>query len=145
MKKFSCLFLFTVGFIPFATGLIMQNWMDANPDILPPYTAIGLCFLLVWAGSAFLAKRCISDTKTVLIGLHCIPCFVLLLLGVQELLLSRYFPNAIGVWTQCFYLPLLSIGSRLTPMFHTFFAVHCVCFLLMLGSAWIGCSLKKPR
>lgn len=135
--------MFITGFLPFALGHIQNCLMLSNADAVLPYTLISVLFLFLWAFLAFLLNKRGKRTKQTLLFLNLPAAAVLALLGVQELLLHRYWANAIGIWTQIFYLPLVNLGALLTGWSHSLFAAYAASFLLILAAAYAGCRLRK--
>lgn len=138
MKK---LILCMAGFLPFFAGKLVDHAaVVLYPDTLLPYPLIGAFFLLLCFFIAFLLYT--GAPWQTLFLLHVPASSVLILLFVQEVLCGQYW-NGIGLWTQLFYLPLLSIGFSLTSWFHRVFFAYGACFLLMLLAAWFGCKGKQ--
>jgi len=131
-----------LGALPFALGGILNWYLMNRMDAVLPYGAIGICFLLIWGGLGFLLNGKGQTKKTVLF-LNLVALLDLLLLGVQELILGKYWGNAIGTWSQLFYLPLVNLGARLTSWSHSMFAVYGVSFVLMVAVSLAGCKLRK--
>lgn len=80
------LMLTLTGLLPFAAGYGMHWMMTAYPDVRLPYGLIGLAFLLLWGGIAFLAG--IFARRTPLLSIACmngVALLVLVLLVIQEL------------------------------------------------------------
>jgi len=137
------LILILSGLLPFAAGSIQNGYMLAHPDSLPPYAPIAFCALLIWGCIAFSLHKRGRRTAQTVICLHLIAALDLLLIGIQECILHAFWMNAVGSWSQLFYLPVLHFGFRLTPWSHSLFPAYAASFLLMVGIALIGCKLKE--
>ena len=137
MKKTVCTILFLIGCVPFAIGYAMNDWMIVHGDV------VGLVFLLAVMAVTFFANRLIRNTKYTVVSFMVVPAVVLVLQGVQELILHEYWGNTVGVATQHFYLPLISLGYRFTPWFHTVFSANLASFILMALAGWAGCTLQS--
>lgn len=132
-----------IGLLPFVVGGT-QNWyMLTHADTLLPYSLISLCFLFVWSCIAFLLNGKHQRAKTVVVFLNLIALFDLLLVGVQELLLHRYWMNSIDTWSQYFYLPTINLGFRLTSWSHSVFPAYAASFILMVAVSFVGCKLRE--
>lgn len=134
------------GLLPFAAGYGMHWMMTENPDLRLPYGLIGLVFLLLWGGIAFLAG--IFARRRPLLEITCMngaALVVLVLLGIQELVLGAYFSNAAGVWTQLYFLPLLRFGFSLTSWSSRVFAADAAAYLLMAAAAYLGFWLGRRQ
>ena len=132
-----------IGLLPFVVGGT-QNWyMLTHADTLLPYSLISLCFLFVWGCIAFLLNSKHQRAKTVVVFLNLIALLDLLLVGVQELLLHRYWMNSIGTWSQYFYLPTINLGFRLTSWSHSVFPAYAASFILMVAVSFVGCKLRE--
>ena len=132
-----------IGLLPFVVGGT-QNWyMLTRADTLLPYSLISLCFLFVWSCIAFLLNGKHQRAKTVVVFLNLIALFDLLLVGVQELLLHRYWMNSIGTWSQYFYLPTINLGFSLTSWSHSVFPAYAASFILMVAVSFVGCKLRE--
>lgn len=103
------------------------------------------CFLLLWGLLAFVCHRPgKTDKKWTVACLNMVGALVVVLLFVQ-MLLGQYWPNAVGMWTQMYFLPVLRIGFLLMPWFHRVFFAYLAGYLLMLLAAWVGCTLREKR
>lgn len=134
------------GLLPFAAGYGMHWMMTAYPDLRLPYGLIGLVFLLLWGGIAFLAG--IFARRNLLLAIACmngVALVVLVLLGIQELVLGAYFSNASGVWTQLYFLPLLRLGFSLTSWSSRVFAADAAAWLLMAAVSHLGFWLGRRQ
>lgn len=143
MKK---LRLLALGFIPFLLGrlygqIMMSDWFL----FLPPPFLIGLGVLFFWFR---LGVRFGGDVKSPIraVFLLNLPAFwVLVIIGLQELVLKSYWGNFAGIWTQSFYLPLLNLGFLLTRWTHRLLSAYCVAFLLMIAASYCGCKRGRNR
>jgi len=136
---------FLLGLLPFAAGGLMNWFMLSHPDTLPPLLPIALGALIAWGLIAFLLRRRAGNGKALLLCLNLPALAVLILLGIQELVLHAYWPNAAGHWTQFFYLPLLHLSFRLMPWFHRLFPDYCFSFLLLAAASAIGSALRRKK
>lgn len=144
MIAFILVVLFVVlGALPFAVGGI-QNWyMLTYMDSALPFRLIPVLFLLVWGCIAFFLNGKRQTTKKIVICLNLIAAIDLMLLGAQELILHAYWLNVIGRYSQYFYLPMITLGFRLTKQFLHVFPAYAVSFILMVGASFIGCKLRE--
>lgn len=135
--------LIVLGALPLPLGYLMSWMMTQNPDLRLPYTLISVGFLLLWGVISFVARSFVKDSRKVVLFLHLFPLLDLLLLGIQELILHAYWRGLVGSLSQFFYLPLLSLGYRLTTWSHTTFSAYCAAFLLMAAVSALGCWLRR--
>ncbi len=142
MKPFVQSALVLTGCLPLAAGIAMNRWMMDHPESLPPFLWIGVLSLLLWAAISFAAKYWVS-TRLVVLLLNLAACVDLILAGVQELILGRYWPNIVGVWSQLFYLPVLRLGFGLTAGFSSVFPAYAAGFLLLVLASYAGCKLRR--
>lgn len=136
--------LVLLSLLPFAFGWI-TNWIImTHPDaIMPSFMLVGTVFLLIWAAIAFFAKPYIKSTAKIVISMNAVAFLVLVLNGIQQMLLHRFWMNLIGKLSQLFFLPLTYIGSQLTSWCPSVFSSMCASFVLMVAATWIGGSIKK--
>lgn len=142
------LVLLLFGLLPLPLGLLCEYTISAFPATLPPLFLIGLLFLLFWGGIAFLVKPRSGSIRQVVLALNAPALLFLLLIADQVYLFGSFWPNSLGRWSQCFFLPVLRIASALTtwvPLCYILpgFLYWCACFLLMAGASWLGCKLRK--
>lgn len=107
MKK---VILFCLGLIPLGLGFLMNSWIMANPYSFPPGKISGFLFLTLWTILGFISGRFTETAKKSSNIVHCPALIMLALLLFQEIILRRYWPNIIGIASQFFYLPLLSLS-----------------------------------
>lgn len=50
--------------------------------------------------------------------------------------------NAVGSWSQLFYLPLIKVGFTLANWSHTMFIAYAVSFVLMVATSILGCKIS---
>ena len=67
----------------------------------------------------------------------------------QDMVLEEYWSNLLGLATQVYYLPLINLSSFIFSytmtggLFVQMSTATVVAFLLMYGSYYVGCYLKK--
>lgn len=133
------------GLTPFVLGGLMNGFMLANPEQLPPFGLIAVVFLVLWGAFAFWFRGKLAKTGQVLLLLNLIPAVVLVLLGVQELVFGAYWGNLVGVWTQLYYLPLIYAGHLLASWTPSMLVSYAACFLLLAAASLAGCKLRERR
>ena len=98
-----------LGFLPLVVGSIENAYMTSHPDILPPLKLIGIVILLVWAAASY----ALADRKTrpacQALEFCALGLLALILVIVQEVFLGSYWPNFIGIASQFYFLPLISL------------------------------------
>ena len=135
--------LVLLSLLPFAFGWIVNWLIMSHSGTTPPFMLISIVFLLIWAAIAFFAKPYIKSTVKIVISMNAVAFLVLVLNGIQQLLLHRFWMNLIGKLSQLFFLPLTYIGSRLTSWCPSVFSAMCASFVLMIAATWISCKIKK--
>ncbi|MBQ7091790.1 MAG: hypothetical protein IJN83_03970 [Clostridia bacterium] len=145
MKAMKKALLILLGCIPFLIGWLINAFMMANPDTLPPLFFISIVFLLAWGAVAFIARPHFHNGKEVVVFLNFVAALDLLLVCIQEIILGAYWMNAIGGWTQFYYLPLMNIGFTLTAWSHRVFTAYIASFILMVAVSTLGCWLGKRK
>lgn len=142
------LVLVLLGLLPLPLGLLCDFAINTFPNTLPPLSLIGLLFLLLWGGVAFLVKPRSGSTKRVVLALNAPALLFLLLIADQVYLFGSFWSNPLGRCSQCFFLPVLRIASALTtwvPLCYLLpgFLYWVACLLLMAGASYLGCRLRK--
>lgn len=138
MKKMILAILGLTGLLPFFLGF----YIDSR-QLTPIPFLLSLLFLLIPACIAFLANRVVDSPKAVVTAINLAAGLDLLLVGIQELILGRYWAGWFGIATQLYYLPVLGLGFSLSPWMHTLFSAYLTGFLLMAASSYVGCRLQK--
>ena len=141
MKKLIILNL--LGFIPLFIGIIM-NYIIMQ-DVILSFNLIGFIFIIFWIFIGYKTEGVEETPAKTSISIHMPAAFALILVLFQELILGQYWFNILGMLTQLFFLPLISIGSYLTFWTPRIWPVYIVAFLLMIGSYYIGIRIKKRR
>ena len=141
MKKLIILNL--LGFIPLFIGIIM-NYIIMQ-DVILSFNLIGFIFIILWIFVGYKTEGIEETPAKTSISIHIPAAFALILVLFQELILGQYWFNILGMLTQLFFLPLISIGSYLTFWTPRIWPVYIVAFLIMLGSYYIGIRIKKRR
>lgn len=138
------LLLIILGLLPFAFGRLMNFYVLAYPDRVPPYFAITLLALLLWGGISFLARRRLG-TRRVVASLNAAALATLLLLTIQMLGFHSFWTNAVGLWTQLFFLPLLNVSFLLTTWSHSMLPAFYAAFILMFAASLLGCKTAESH
>ena len=140
MKK---IFLLLLGLIPFGLGFLLDSLMTHFSDVLFPYAAIGVCFLIFWGAIGFFMYRLGEPLKVSLIFAQ-LPAFLTLLLNLfQEIVLVRYWGNLLGAATQLYFLPVLNISFSLTFWADRVWPAYIAAFLLMCAVYYLGFRLGE--
>ena len=137
----SILILTALGLIPFVVGWIVNFLIMA--DVFPWFLATAV-LILIWGFIAYKAYGRVKSVTKIVIFLNIVALVVLILIGVQELVLQRYWFNFIGRWSQNYYLPFIFFGFLFSGA-STVFAGYCVAFILMVIASLAGCLIKKRK
>ncbi len=141
MKRFILLLL---GFTPFVLGRLLDWVITVGfPNTVFPFLLIGLVMLFVWFLFAFYFGRYAQTTMQAIVLLNLPALFVLVMLGIQELVLGYYWLNAVGLYTQLFYLPFFRTGIMLTSWSSSIFLAYCASFIVMLTVSFLGCKIYQ--
>lgn len=142
MKK---MILFLIGIIPFMLGFLMNSWLIQNPNSILPFKLIGIIFLVFWILVGFITCKFEKTSYLSAVTIHLPAVLVLLLIMYQDMILGQFWPNMIGLATQFYYLPLTNISSFIFGggLYVQMWTASVMAFLLMYGSYYLGCYLKK--
>ena len=134
--------LIAFGFIPFLLGWAMDFVTRLHDySVALPVLFISGGTICIWAVAAFLFSRQGILMRKVVLLMNLVAFVDLVLLGVQELFIGY---NAIGIWTQYFYMPVMMPGVMLLWMVPiSLFAIYCVCFVTLLIASFVGCKCYK--
>lgn len=140
MKRFVLLLW---GLLLFPLGWLV-NWlvMNVSSRWLGWY---GVITLAVWFFLAYRFSRFNRNTVEAVLMLNLPAAIVLILLAVQHLIFHAYWMNPVGIWTQMFYLPVLFWGTQLSVWTPSMLLAYCVCFVLLVAAALLGCITYKRR
>ena len=134
--------LILIGLIPLILGYLLNYLMFIS---MIPLFIIYFAVWIIWFIAGLISIKLV-DRKTESILLLNTPAFLFLLLVLyQEIILSQYWPNLIGVIPQLFYTPFIYIGFRITPMFHSVFYAYIASFLIMLIVSFSGRLVSERR
>lgn len=144
-EKMKKALIFILGWTPLLAGTVMNEMIMADLGILPPFLAVAVGTLLVWALFGALTVV-LKEKRSSLLLLDLPAAIVLLLVLYQELAMQQYWGNAVGMGTQLFYLPVLGVGFRLTAgITHTMSPVYVLSFLLLCAASLLGRLLGERR
>ena len=141
MKKLIILNL--LGFIPLFIGIIM-NYIIMQ-DVILSFNLIGFIFIILWIFIGYKTEGIEETPGKSSISIHMPGAFALILVLFQEIILGQYWLNLLGLLSQLYFLPLISLGSYFTFWTPRIWPVYIVAFLLMIGSYYIGIRIKKRR
>ena len=128
-----------LGFVPLGIGILLNAYMMAHMDTLPPLALIALGTLLLWGLLGYLTADGKKPRSQVL-SLNAANFLALALVLVQELLLGRYWTNAVGLASQFFFLPLINLVAFL-PLHYVWLCDVVISLVLLLISKYV-CQLK---
>ena len=129
-RKFLILLL---GCTPFLIGRV-QDWLMMNL-LGVPLMLISVLMLLFWGYLSHVSLRMSNYDWKALLLLNVPAAIDLLLVLIQEWGFGAYWMNRIGGYSQLFYLPLLSLGFRLTPWAHSVPPAYIAAFILMTAAS----------
>lgn len=140
--------LIVIGIMPLILGFVL-NWLLMILPITGFFMLLlSLLFLIVWGYAAF---KISSPSRNFILQafLMCIFGLLMLILVLyQELAMGEYWGNLIGVGTQMFFLPWISLASTIirpfmnvTRVWPLEIAIWIVLFIL----GCIGCIVKQHK
>lgn len=140
--------LFLIGLIPFVLGFLMNSWLMQNPNSVLPFKLIGIIFLVCWVLVGFITCKFDKTPLKSAVIIHLPAFLVLILIMFQNIILGQSWSNLFGWAIQMYYLPLINISNTLVKIVLFFTATHVwmmclMSFILMFGSYYLGCNLKK--
>ena len=98
-----------LGFLPLVVGSIENAYMTSHPDILPPFRLIGTVILIGWAVASYNLADVKPKPAWQALEFSVLGLLALILVIVQEVFLGSYWLNFIGIATQLYCLPLISL------------------------------------
>ena len=128
-----------LGFVPLGIGYLEHLYLLWHMDTLPPLALIALGTLLIWGLLCYLTADGKKPRLQVL-ALNAANILALALVLVQELLLGRYWTNAVGLASQFFFLPLIHLAAFL-PLHYVWLCDVVISLVLLLISKF-ACQLK---
>lgn len=145
MKK---MILLLIGLIPFVLGFLMNSWLMQHPNSILPFKLIGIIFLGFWVLVGFITCKFEKTPLKSAVIIHLPAFLVLILIMFQNIILGQYWSNLFGWAIQMYYLPLINISNTLVRIVLFFTPTHVwmlclMAFILMFGSYYLGCNLKK--
>jgi len=110
--------LLLLGLTPFVAGTALNA---AIPTVFQSFSVLHSTVLLgVWG---FMSYKIRSPKDTALrnaISIHVPALAVFLLAMYQVYLRGEYWPNALGILTQFYYLPVIALAARIVNLFSDF-------------------------
>ena len=125
-----------LGFVPLGIGILLNAYMMAHMDTLPPLALIALGTLLLWGLLGYLTADGKKPRSQVL-SLNAANFLALALVLVQVLLFGGYFQNAVGLASQFFFMPLFSL-TRIFPVRYVWMDDVVISLVLLLISKYAG-------
>ena len=145
--------LIIIGLIPLPLGFLLNHcMMNSNSNL--PTLLISIVMLVIWFFISMVSARFVSSKIETIILLNASAFLILLLNLFQEYIIGHYFMNYIGVSTQFFYLPFLSLGftitsgisSLLASILYTTTLAYIVVFMCLILVTWLGRKVgERPR
>ncbi|MBW7572842.1 hypothetical protein [Caproiciproducens faecalis] len=135
---------FAIGYC-FHYALIQFNW--AGTVVL----LLSFLFLIYWFFAGGLAAKITKIKREALLIGNSFSALSLVLIVFQEVVLRRYFFNAVGFAPQMFYLPLVPLGTNIASVLlffipnHPLWATVVLDFLLMAAAYYAGFSVSRKN
>lgn len=140
--------LIAVGISPLFLGFLMNWLVQTAPSLFAFPTVLTVLLLLAWG---YCSYKLTTPAKNFLLQAFAMCAFglVMLILAVyQELRMGEYWQNLIGLGSQFFFLPWISLGAKIISIFARdikiwpMYIVSWVCLFLASG---IGCYIKRQK
>ena len=141
---------FFFGLIPLALGWLLNYLMNVS-SLFSGITGliIAIALLFFWGLLAYETNRMDRSSFTHAFKMNFIGLIMLVLVLIQELVLGSYWPNFIGVSSQFYFLPCLSVAFRIEGLFSLFFSLmqiwfsYALVYVLMFAVSYIGSRLRR--
>lgn len=136
------LLILLLGCSPLLLGRL-QDFCMTNLMWNVPLLLITALMLLLWAFLSNSALYLLDGKKIALFLLNAPAVVTLALILVQEWIFGAYWMNSIGIYSQLFYLPLISLGFRLTFWANSIPPAYITAFLTMILVSVLVYKKKK--
>lgn len=144
--------LILLGVLPLPLGYLLNYamWHFSLSGAL--LTGVNLLLLLLWGCLAYWFSSPKGNPLLQALLLCSVGLVVLVLVLFQEVVLERYWFNSVGIGSQMFFLPFISLGFTVSnPLASLLMSPirmwpgYVAAWLLMLAAAWVGCYRKQRR
>lgn len=143
--------LFLVGVLPVICGYILNSLITFYFVNIPTFL-VSIIFLCLWGAFSYYVYKPTDNPVSVSVMINAIGGVMLVMILVQELVFQEFFPNAIGMIPQMYFLPIINLAYKIgTPIFSVFtnmIRLHqmaTVSFCLMFGVSLVGCMIKRKK
>jgi hypothetical protein len=142
MKK---LIVLITGFSPLLIGYELNQFItySTSPRLGTILNVISIIFLLYWGWLGFLFSRLLHSDFIAAFFCNLAAFITLVLVLIQELVNKQYWNNSLGLATQFFYLPAMSMAYKITPYLHYIWQSVIISLILMIGVFYLGCIIRK--
>ncbi len=136
------------GILPVVVGFI-ENWLlTSSPLGIPGFISrlLSLFLLILWGYSAFRLSDPAHNPIMQALWMCSFGLLMLILVLYQELVLGAYWRNIIGVGTQMFFLPWISLASAILLPFTSgirLWYLYIMIWVVLFLASSIGCFKKK--
>lgn len=142
--------LVLLGFMPLVIGYALNYAMLSWPLYGWKLNIISVALLLLWGLLAYCAAAPGKSPAVQALLLCAFGILMLLLVLCQELVFGQYWPGVVGLSTQMYFLPLMSLSSSLlASVFHapaiTVWLCCVIVWACMFAVSCLGCRLKQKR
>lgn len=142
--------LVLLGFVPLVIGYALNYAMLSWPLYGWKLNIISAALLLLWGLLAYCAAAPGKSPAVQALLMCAFGILMLLLVLCQELVFGQYWPGVVGLSTQMYFLPLMSLSSGLlASVFHAPAITVWLCCVIALACMFavgcLGCRLKQKR
>ena len=135
-----------VGVLLILPGALLQKLISAAPNILPYFPLVSILLLLAWE---WVSYRLADPSESLLRQALLLCAFGLVMLALilyQELIRGAYWQNWLGIGSQWFFLPWISLAATAVSPFVKIlnvWLVDIVCWMALFLASCLGCLIKR--
>jgi hypothetical protein len=147
-EKMKKIIVLIAGLTPFLIGYGLNLLLyKLSTNFATVSFAISVMFFLYWGLLGFTFSKFTSSKIYTLAICHFPALLVLLLILIQELINKRYWNNILGFATQFFYLPTITVSSKITGYLSVskMWETYIISFGLMIAVFYLGCYIRDKR
>lgn len=140
--------LIGVGILPLILGFLLNRLMWTLPITGFISISLGLLLLLAWGYCSFKLSNPIKSPILQAFLMCAFGLLILVLVLYQEIIRGAYWGNVIGLGTQVFFLPWLSLAFTVISPFLNVVRVWPMYIVIWIGlfiTSCVGCLMKQHK
>lgn len=140
--------LLGVGILPLILGFLFNWLMRLLPINRFVYILLGLLLLLIWGYCSFKLSDPAKNSILQAFFMCAFGLLMLILVLCQEVIFGAYWNNVIGLATQMFFLPWLSLATVVVSPFMNVIKIwlmDIVIWISLFAASSAGCFLRQRR